>query len=171
MLCQHCNKNEATTHIKRIVNGEATENHLCADCAKSLGYDDIFDSFNLRIPSLFSSFFSDTPFALPTANTVRCENCGSSFDDIVKGGTVGCAKCYDKFFDKLMPSIQRIHGKVRHAGKTPVMHERIESPETVRTPEEIIEEKTALLQKAIEEQNFEEAAILRDEIKSMKEGN
>ena len=42
MLCQNCGKYEATTHIKRIVNGEATEAHLCSDCARALGYDSVF---------------------------------------------------------------------------------------------------------------------------------
>lgn len=170
MLCQNCNKNEATTHIKRIVNGEATESHLCADCVKSLGYDDIFDSFNLKIPSLFSSFFRDTPFALATTKGLRCECCGSSFDDIVKSGMVGCARCYEIFRDKLMPSIERIHGNTFHAGKTPVMHETIVIPEGEnRNNEALINEKTAELQKAVENQNFELAAVLRDEINALKE--
>ena len=169
MLCQNCNKNEATTHIKRIVNGEATENHLCSDCVKSLGYDDIFDSFNLKIPTLFSSFFRDTPFALSAAKSVRCECCGSSFDDIVKSGMVGCANCYSTFRDKLMPSIERIHGKTFHAGKTPVMHKTIEVPGDKKSNAQLIGEKSAELQEAIESQNFERAAVLRDEINKLRE--
>lgn len=168
MLCQNCNKNEATTHIKQIINGEATEKHLCSDCVKSSGYDDFFDSFSFRIPNIFSSFFSDTPFALSAAKTTRCDNCGSSFDDIIKTGIVGCAKCYETFYDKLLPSIQRIHGRATHAGKTPVIHETVEE-EKVKTTDEIIAEKNIELQKAIEEQNFEQAAVLRDEIKALKE--
>ncbi len=47
MLCQNCSKAQATTHIKRIINGEATEQHLCAACAKKLGFDSFFDDFSL----------------------------------------------------------------------------------------------------------------------------
>ena len=45
MLCQNCGKYEATTHVKRIINGESAEAHLCSDCAKALGYNDVFGGF------------------------------------------------------------------------------------------------------------------------------
>lgn len=170
MLCQNCNKNEATTHIKQIINGESTEKHLCQECVKSSGYDDFFDSFSFKIPNIFSSFFSDMPFALTSAKTLRCENCGSSFEDIIKSGIVGCSKCYSTFYDKLLPSIQRIHGRATHAGKTPIMHETIEE-QPIKSKEDVIKEKETELQKAVIDQNFELAAVLRDEIKALKEEN
>jgi protein arginine kinase activator len=172
MLCQNCSKREATTHIKRIVNGEATENHLCSECAHALGYDGLFDNFSLNIPDFFSGFFGDNPFALSASKKERCSKCGSSFDDIIKTGMVGCADCYEKFFDKLLPSIQRIHGKSKHAGKTPKLHNDVPAQAVKeKTKEEIIAEKQAEMQKAVESQNFEQAAIIRDEIKQLKEEN
>ena len=57
MLCQYCKKNEATTHIKRVINGEATESHLCHRCAETAGVGDFFDDFSLNLPGFFSSFF------------------------------------------------------------------------------------------------------------------
>lgn len=172
MLCQNCSKNEATTHIKRVVNGEATESHLCSACTRKLGYDGFFDDFSLNIPNIFSSFFSDTGFALAGARSDRCEKCGSSFDDIIRTGMVGCADCYKKFYDKLLPSIQRIHGRSNHAGKIPVITKAVESkPEKKeKTTEEKIAELQSEMQKAIETQNFEQAAIIRDSIKELKEG-
>lgn len=169
MLCQNCSKRQAVTHIKRIVNGEATETHLCAECAHSLGYDGLFDNFSLSIPDFFSSFFGDSPFALSSAKTERCEKCGSSFDDIIKTGMVGCANCYETFYDKLLPSIQRIHGRSKHAGKTPPMSEKVSQPKK-KTTAELIAEKEEEMKKAIESQNFEQAAVLRDEIKTLREG-
>lgn len=168
MLCQNCSKREATTHIKRIVNGEAAETHLCPECAHALGYDEMFDHFSLSIPDFFSGFFGDNPFALSSSKAERCEKCGSSFDDIIKTGMVGCADCYEKFFDKLLPSVQRIHGKAKHQGKRPTI---VASPAQVKekTKEDIIAEKEAEMQKAVESQNFEQAAIIRDEIKKLRE--
>lgn len=168
MLCQNCKKREATTHIKRIVNGEATESHFCTECAHSLGYDGLFNNFSLSIPNFFSGFFGDSPFALTSSRGERCEKCGSSFDDIIKTGMVGCAGCYEKFFDRLLPSIQRIHGKSKHAGKRPTVCVK-EQPKKVKTPQEIIAQKEAEMQKAVESQNFEQAAVLRDEIKKLRE--
>lgn len=171
MLCQNCSKHEATTHIKRVVNGEATESHLCSACARKLGYDGIFDDFSLSIPNIFSSFFGDSAFALTGARADRCEKCGSSFDDIIRTGMVGCADCYERFFDKLLPSIQRIHGRAKHAGKIPVITKTKEAKaeKKEKTTEEKIEELQAQMQKAIESQNFEQAAVIRDSINALKE--
>lgn len=169
MLCQNCSKREATTHIKRIVNGEATESHLCSECAHSLGYDGIFGSFDLGLPDFFSSFFGDSPFALSAAKAKRCEKCGSSFDEIVRTGSVGCADCYDKFYDELLASIQRIHGKTQHVGKVPPVIKETEQEAKPKTKDETIAEKKKQLERAVETQNFEQAAILRDEIKALEE--
>jgi hypothetical protein len=53
MLCQNCERNEATTHIKKVVNGETAETHLCADCAAHLGYGDFFSGFGLNLGEIF----------------------------------------------------------------------------------------------------------------------
>ncbi len=170
MLCQNCKKNEATTHIKRVINGEATQSHLCSACAQSLGYNNFFDDFSFNLPSLFSGFFEDSMLSLTESRLDRCEVCSCSFDDIIKSGNVGCANCYEKFYSKLLPSIQRIHGKVKHAGSVPQ-----NTAEPIAPKEKTAEEKIADLQKemtkAIETENFEQAAILRDEIKKLKGEN
>lgn len=170
MLCQNCKKNEATTHIKRVINGEATQSHLCSACAQSLGYNNFFDDFSFNLPSLFSGFFEDSMLALGENRLERCEMCGSSFDDIIKSGNVGCANCYEKFYSKLLPSIQRIHGRVKHAGSAPEATADVVVPKE-KTTEEKITDMQKEMSKAIEEQNFERAAVLRDEIKKLKGEN
>ena len=170
MLCQNCKKNEATTHIKRVINGEATESHLCSACAESSGVGDFFDDFSLNLPGFFSSFFGDSVFSLGERKHDRCEKCGCLFDDIIKTGKVGCADCYEKFYPKLQPSIQRIHGKAAHQGKIPEMH-GVKVTAKDKTAEEKIADLQTEMQKAIDEQNFERAAIIRDEIKKLKEEN
>ena len=84
---------------------------------------------------------------------------------------VGCADCYDKFFDKLLPSIQRIHGRTRHVGSVPVTV--TETTASAQSKPETAEDRIAALEaemkKAIEAQNFEQAAVLRDKIKELKE--
>lgn len=170
MLCQNCKKNEATTHIKRVINGEATQSHLCSACAQSLGYNNFFDDFSFNLPSLFSGFFEDSLLPLGESRLDRCEKCGCSFDDIIKSGSVGCANCYDRFYSRLLPSIQRIHGKVKHAGTVPENIVEATVPKE-KTLEEKINDLENEMAKAVEEQNFERAAILRDEIKKMKGEN
>ena len=175
MICQNCQKNEATTHIKRVVNGETTEKHLCQDCAKKLGYDydGFFDGFSLMCANIFSGFFSDAPLALAGLRQDRCETCGSSFDDIIRTGMVGCADCYERFYDRLLPSIQRIHGRAKHAGRIPYTivpdaDEKTDEAPKALTTEEQIEKLQKEMQVAVENQNFEQAAVLRDNIKALK---
>lgn len=181
MLCQNCGKNEATTHIKRVVNGEAAENHLCSKCAEALGYNDFFGDFGLSISDMFTSFFGDSPLSLASGRIERCESCGSTFEDIIKTGKVGCPSCYEKFYDRLLPSVQRIHGRAFHAGKKPGLcvqekpapAETKEKPEKKRklTKEEKLADLEAKMQKAVDEQNFELAAQIRDSIKELKGEN
>ena len=164
MLCQNCGKYEATTHVKRIINGEAAEAHLCTDCARARGYTDVFGGFGNVFGDLLGSFFGEmTPSAL-SARTVKCEKCGSTFNDIVESGKIGCAECYKTFYEKLLPSLQRIHGKTRHEGKIP---NRAFSQSDAKANELLKLESE--LKEAIDAQNFEKAATLRDKINALKE--
>ena len=174
MLCQNCGKYDATTHIKRVVNGEAMESHLCSKCAAELGYNDFFGDFGLNISDIFTSFFGDNPLSISGGKVERCPGCGCSFEDIIKTGKVGCAQCYEKFYDKLLPSIQRIHGRAKHSGKTPTFRQTVEAPQQNTqkpSPENRLEQLESQMKKAVEEQNFELAAQLRDEIKQLKGEN
>lgn len=182
MLCQNCEKNEATTHIKQIINGEMTETHLCRDCARVLGGGDMLSEFNFSLSDLFGGFFGDMLPAAGRGASVRCPKCGSSFDDIVNTGRLGCAQCYDVFYEKLTPSLQRLHGKLRHTGKVgqAVKGETAKSEPKPAVPALTAqtgsdELRLASLQKqmdeAVKEQNFELAASLRDEIKAIKGGH
>ena len=162
MLCQNCGKNEATTHVKRIINGEAAEAHLCPACAHASGYDSVFSGFGLNLSDIFGGFFGDIPVSKLSNRVIRCEKCGCSFDDIAKSGMIGCADCYSTFFDKLQPTLQRIHGNTTHQGKFPQG-----AGEDVKKTHRISELKKQLNQ-AIDEQNFEKAAQLRDEIREME---
>ena len=110
MLCQHCKKHQATTHVKTMINGEYAEYMLCPECAHELGYDNMFTDFSADFGGLLSSFFSN---ALPAiSGATHCDTCGSTLNDIKRSGKVGCADCYDTFFSELLPIIRSIHGKV-----------------------------------------------------------
>ena len=145
MMCQNCGKNPATTHIKTIVNGKLAEYDLCSECARAKGYKSFFN-------------FDDM-----------------DFDEIAESGKIGCAECYNVFRDRLMPTIHRIHGAAKHKGKVPGSNAlRIVEPAgkiaVVEEPTPI-EKKRAELKEAIEKQDFEHAAELRDEIKEMEKGD
>lgn len=154
MLCQQCNKNEANMHMKRIVNGRAAEIHLCSDCARSLGYGDAFSNFGVGIRDFLSEFL-----VKGEAAALRCPMCKKSFEEIAEDGMVGCGECYKTFADKLQPTLSRIYGKSCHMGKNPGMAELGKRGRILELKEE--------LRKAVENENFELAAQLRDEILSL----
>ena len=167
MLCQNCGKNEATTHIKQIINGDMAESHLCSDCASHLGYSDVFSGFGLNLSGLFGGLLGDMMPSISAGKSPRCPKCGTSFEEIVRDGRVGCADCYTTFYDRLLPSIQRIHGKIKHSGKV-TNSAPVESKE--ETTEEKIEKLKIAMNEAVAKQEFETAAKIRDEIKALEGG-
>jgi protein arginine kinase activator len=168
MMCQACGKKTATTHIKTIVNGKLTEYHLCSDCAKEKGYSHFMNDWNWNFGNMLGGFMSNV---FDTEPVTRCKTCGSSFEEITESGKVGCADCYQTFRRKLVPVIQRIHGTTRHKGKAPgssALRVMEQAHPMVPVEETLLEEKKRLLKQAVEAQDFEQAAVLRDEIKEME---
>lgn len=168
MICQACGKKTATTHIKAIVNGQLTEYHLCGDCAKEKGYTVPFSEWGLPVGSFLSGLMGAKK---PNKQVLRCPTCGASFEEVTKTGNVGCADCYRTFRDQLLPVIQRIHGTASHKGKVPGGAAlRVTDGNHAIMPVDVnLEEKKRQMQKAVEAQDFERAAQLRDEIKEMEQ--
>lgn len=163
MLCRNCSKKEATTHIRSIIAGETVETLLCAECAAALGYTNVFPLFGASLGDLvFNSLRNATAVSALSSKVLRCERCGCSFEDIANSGAPGCPECYRVFYDKLLPSIQRIHGKAGYIGKVAGG-----AGEDVKLAHRkaLLKE---LLNRAIDDGNFERAAQLRDEIRELE---
>lgn len=163
MKCQKCKVNDATTKIKRVVNGEYTEYILCADCAHEMGFNNVFDS---TMPDMFGGLLKSIfGAALPSrSQATRCPVCSSTYGDITNTGKVGCANCYKLFYTELLPSVKRIHGNTKHSGKRPELL-KAEENNTDNSTDTELDTLKADLEKAIAEQNFELCAELRDKIK------
>lgn len=157
MLCDKCGKFEATTHIKTIVNGVVSEQNLCSECAQKEGYGKMG---TIGLSDMLSTMFGENLHT--KESNMRCEGCGSSFEDIARTGKAGCAKCYETFYDRLAPHLKRMHGSIKHTG-------RGIDTDGKNLKDEIGELK-AQLAKLIKEENFEEAAIVRDKIREIEAG-
>ena len=158
MLCQNCKKKEAAFYYKQNINGQISEVHLCADCARKYGAGNALpDIFGI---DLLGGFFGAP--SIPRKTRV-CPSCGSSFDEIVDSGKIGCAECYKTFKDELAGTVERIHGRVRHIGRG-VKKEK----QKKENREKELKKKLA---QAVSEENFELAAKLRDEIKALENNN
>ena len=160
MLCQKCGKNPATTHIKTVINGKVTEQNLCSNCASSNGYSGFKSG---SISNLLASMLVQSLTTHPQSMGMRCSCCGSAFSDIAETGKVGCAKCYEEFSEELLPYLKRIHGSVHHNGKVAGHTELVVADVT-----DTIGELKAKLAKLVAAEKYEEAALVRDEIKRME---
>ncbi len=171
MLCEQCRQREATTHIKRVVNGEAEEFHLCTQCAQDTGLNNAFamPGFGFGLGDLFSGFLGSSLSGMTQSlpSPVRCEFCGSSLNEIIQSSRVGCARCYETFYEQLQPTLQRIHGALEHTGKAP---EADPVAARRREKEQEINRLRSEIAAAVQAEDYERAARLRDEIRGIEEG-
>ena len=118
--------------------------------------------------SNLSSAFSVYPFKV--INTKRCESCKTSIEEIANTGKLGCENCYKTFYSELLPFIKKVQSNVKHVGKRPV---NIKNKMDTSSKKDKLTALRERLKAAVEKQEFEQAAVLRDEINEFinKEGN
>ena len=160
MLCNVCKQNEAKVHLTKIVGDKMQKVDLCEDCSKEKGVDD---------PTSYSDLLLSMgappaePEPEPSAEPgVKCPECGYSQADFKKAGRFGCSECYATFGDGLETMLKSMHKGTRHTGKVPAALQQS------RAEAQKLKQLQKRLEKAIAEENFEEAAQLRDEIKRQK---
>lgn len=174
MLCEKCGKNQADTYLRQEINGKVTEMNLCRSCAKKMQgeFGGLMGGLNLGLDGFLSSMLfnglpgarQEGPDAAAAPRRACCSMCGIPFDTIARNGKVGCARCYSDFYDRLLPSIQRIHGNISHQGKVPAS-----AGAELRVKREI-QRLREELKAAVQEQEFEKAAQLRDRIRQLEKG-
>lgn len=166
MMCDECKKNMATVHVTQVVNGQKTEMHLCSECAAKKGVMMFnLDMSNFSLPKLFGSFFQG--FSAPALGEIMsvdpvCPNCGMHLSRLSQLGRLGCSECYNTFAEQLEPALRRIHGHTRHVGRVPARQGG-----TIKLQREI-ESLKAQLKKAVQDEQYEKAAELRDRIKKLE---
>lgn len=163
MLCENCMKNPATTHIRTVINGVVTEKNLCGYCAAKSGYSQFV---NNGFASMLASMFGNE-LATGNITEARCECCNTRFSDIAETGKMGCSECYKAFSDKLIPYLKRVHGTTEHIGKRLDAKNSSLAPITPKARKEQLRNE---MLKAVQDEDFEKAALLRDEIKKLEDG-
>ncbi|MFD1021174.1 UvrB/UvrC motif-containing protein [Thalassobacillus hwangdonensis] len=172
MECQECHQRPATVHLKQVTNGKKTEFHVCEQCAKEKGYmsyseesftlnDLLTGLFNYDHPSSLGSHQAQTK--KEQQNQMKCPKCGLTYEQFAHIGKFGCAKCYDTFNERLNPIFKRVHsGNTMHDGKIP---ERAGGKLHLQKQ---IEQQKQQLHQLIEQEEFEKAATVRDEIRALE---
>lgn len=159
MLCEKCHKRTATTHLKQTVNGNTVEMNLCSECAAEQGFP---ANFGFDFGNFWGSLFAE-PAKRVREDTVRCPDCGCSFREVVQMGRPACPTCYVTFYDRLLPSVQRIHGKTQHTGK---VAERADKTTKI---EHELKQLREQLEVCVANQEYEKCAQLRDRIRALEE--
>jgi len=183
MDCENCKKSEASVHYQQVINGKASEIHLCDKCAGEKGMIAFTGEHQAPFANLIAGFMDEEEQLAGKATKVklRCK-CGWSNVDFKKTGYLGCPLCYKTFNKSISPLLRRIHGNNKHIGKTPAKITFTEpiilknEPEETKmtgqertTPLNRFEELKSLksgLDLAVKEERYEDAAKLRDRIKA-----
>ena len=159
MLCCVCKEKEAKVHLTQIVGDKMQKVDLCEECAKQKGVN---DPTGFSLADLLLGLGASQEMEQSAAD-VRCPNCGFTQADFKKAGRLGCAECYDTFKEGLEGLLKSMHKGTKHVGKVP--HALQQS----RDLSDRLKSLQRKLDKAVAEEDFEQAALVRDEIKSTRE--
>jgi protein arginine kinase activator len=162
MLCQDCGKREATVHLTQVINDEKVELHLCRECADKRRFHTPFEGVPFPLAEFLASMLDQSLIKKPSkVSGAKCPTCGMFFSDFSKTGRLGCGNCYATFKSQLNGLLRKIHGSTQHQGRIPFTPGDVMKP--LREEKKLQEE----LRKAVEEEDFEKAAQLRDRIKAL----
>lgn len=157
--CDRC-ESPATVHLTEIKSGAKTESHLCEECARALHVPQP----SKELQKLLKSF---TPPGAPEPSSAGvdavCPDCGMTYSEFRKSGRFGCARDYEAFGEPLERLLKKIHRSTAYTGLSP-KGDVIEDGEVVNAVTRARRE----LRAAVELEDYEEAARLRDEIRRLE---
>jgi len=155
--CQRC-QSPATLHITEILGpGNFEEVHLCEQCAGKYSQEGPAKSGSAKGAKELTAEADEGLFSQHA-----CPHCGIKFVDFRNSGRLGCPHDYQEFREELTPLLENIHGETRHCGKTPRRQ-----PQSKQTQSDLIQLRSRLKQ-AIGKEDYEEAARLRDRIRTLE---
>jgi len=160
--CENCGERDASVHFTQVRNNKKTEMHLCKECAKSKGFHNPLDDVPFPLAEFLTSMVQRGAAGSDPIARLVCPECGMRFVDFSRIGRFGCGQCYTAFRAPLEDLFRKVHGATRHRGRTPdtaAVATRSPVEEEVKIKEE--------LRRAIEREDFELAAELRDHLKSL----
>ena len=156
--CQPGCDNEATVHLTEIVEGQMKKVDLCEECAKEKG---VTDPQGFALADLLLGMGASSEIESGGSDVV-CDACGFTNADFKKSGRLGCPDCYTTFAEALEGMVKQMHKGTEHVGKAPKALQQARS--TTRQRESLQDR----LARAVEDENYELAAKLRDEIKELE---
>ena len=166
MKCDYCDK-KATVFLTQLAEGQMKKVCLCDSCAEERGVTDptCFSLADMLLGNVQGTVAGAAAQQRSRngGNGKTCPQCGFSFDDFQKVRRFGCGECYRVFADELAPMLRGMHKGQSHVGKVP------EGLMETHFRNQRLEELRARLEQAIASESYEDAADLRDEIRTLDE--
>lgn len=161
MLCDNCGQNEAIIHLTQIVDNQMSTFHLCEGCAAEKGLQPGADTGNFPLSDFLAQVGKGVPEGAAAGGP--CAFCGLTLEEFRKSGRLGCSHCYVTFETNLKTLLRRLHGGTQHVGKVylPPDPSRAEQQERLAG----LRRK---LDRAVENEDFERAAQIRDLIRTLE---
>jgi protein arginine kinase activator len=174
MKCERCNDREAEIHIRHQKGKEIEEHHLCRQCAEQMARDGLIPdmTFDFPVESFLGGLFPvhgqplpDTEEGHAADEGVTCGRCGLDAASFRKTGKWGCPECFSVFHESVGPLLRKIHGSDVHRGIRPA---KACVRESCRGD---VDSLRKALREAVEMEEYERAAVLRDKIRETEENN
>ena len=151
-------------HLTQVVNNETKTTHLCQKCAAEKGIQTALPSGNLHLADFLAKMGGDPGKpAGPLKEDLTCPFCGLTTKDFKEVGRLGCPQCYPTFEGYLKGLLRRIHGGTQHVGKV-----YLPPDPSISEKEKRLEALRRKLARAIDTEDFERAAELRDQIRTLE---
>lgn len=164
MRCDQCHEREAVVHLTQIAQEQVVTLHLCERCAAEKGVESAASLSKTPVGGFLASMGKelDASAALSgVAPAGACPACGATLTDFQESGRLGCTECYHTFEPSLRGILRRLHGSSRHIGERYLAPGEVPGDSAPRI--EAIREQLRL---AVETENFELAAELRDRLRT-----
>ena len=113
MLCEECNKNNATVVITVMAGNETSTRHLCQECVEKLESNIAQGDMSSFLSSLLSILSHQ-----PREEALKCSACGLTYAEFQNSGKLGCAHCYEQFSQQLKPLLHRRQESHRQAANS-----------------------------------------------------
>jgi protein arginine kinase activator len=164
MSCEQCREREAVIHLTQIVNEQVTTLHLCERCAAEKGVESPGAAPKTPLGTFLAAMGQELPETPAPRTGETCPRCGGSLQDFRESGRLGCSDCYRSFEVPLRDLLRRLHGSTHHMGERYAESAGSTTPGEQHRAIELREQ----LRVAVETENFELAAELRDRLRVME---
>ncbi len=162
MQCDICGDAEAVVHIQQTSGNEEVELHLCEKCAAQKGITSGENNLDFSITNLLTGLVDVKGISSSSSSKKVCPGCGLTVQRFKKGGRLGCNECYTVFRKEISRIVGKMFGRTQHRGKYP---KRLMAYKTLLIDIEGLKRK---LDRAVKKEDYEEAALLRDQIKELE---